>query len=58
MTRNPNVPIDAALLLAELIDLTLEFSHRHYRNRAGRLLTKFDEVVRAILDDDLLVPEA
>lgn len=47
----------AALKLVARIDEDLTKGIRHYRNTAGVLLTTLDEVVRAILDDDLL-PEA
>jgi hypothetical protein len=47
----------AALELVARIDEDLTRGIRHYRNKAGVLLTTLDEVVRAILDDDLLVPE-
>lgn len=42
-----------ALKLVEQIDLALRFGLKHYRTRAGELLTTLDEVVRAILADDL-----
>jgi hypothetical protein len=47
----------AALKLVARIDEDLTRGIRHYRNKAGVLLTTLDEVVRAILDNDLLVPE-
>lgn len=47
----------AALKLVARIDDDLTKGIRHYRNRAGVLLTTLDEVVRAILEDDLQ-PEA
>jgi hypothetical protein len=47
----------AALKLVARIDEDLTRGIRHYRNRAGVLLTTLDEVVRAILNDDLLLPE-
>ncbi|MCL4295740.1 MAG: hypothetical protein KJ077_08435 [Anaerolineae bacterium] len=49
---------EAALKLVARIDEELRQGIRHYRNRAGELLTTLDEVVRAILGNDLLVPEA
>ena len=45
----------AALQLVERIDHELTYGLRHYRTKAGRLLTYLDEVVNAILSDDLLV---
>ena len=47
----------AALKLVDRIDEDLTTGMRHYRNKAGRLLTTLDEVVHAILADDLLLPE-
>ena len=47
----------AALELVAQIDEALTKGTRHYRNKAGNLLTTLDEVVRAILANDLLVPE-
>lgn len=43
-----------ALAFVDDVDAGLTRGTRHYRNRAGTLLTKLDEVVRAILADDLL----
>ncbi|MCB0167139.1 MAG: hypothetical protein KDI79_23120 [Anaerolineae bacterium] len=47
----------AALELVARIDDDLSRGIRHYRTKAGQLLTTLDEVIRAILADDLLVPE-
>lgn len=47
----------AALKLVARIDDDLTRGIRHYRNKAGMLLTTLDEVVRAILDNDLLLAE-
>ena len=47
----------AALELVARIDEDLTRGVRHYRNKAGVLLQTLDEVVRAILDDNLLVPD-
>lgn len=44
----------ASLLLVADIDADLASGRRHYRNRAGGLLTSLDQVVRAILADDLM----
>ena len=48
---------NAALELVARIDDDLTRGVRHYRNKDGLLLTTLDEVVRAILDDNLLIPE-
>lgn len=42
-----------ALALVECIDADLTHGIRHYRDRAGRLLTTLDQVVRAILENNL-----
>jgi hypothetical protein len=47
----------AALALVIEIDATLARGWQHYRNKAGELLTTLDQVVLAILDDDLAVTE-
>lgn len=47
----------AALKLVERIDEDLTKGIRHYRTKAGQLLLTLDEVIRAILDNDLLVEE-
>lgn len=47
----------AALELAAQIDYDCVFGVRHWRNKAGVLLNTLDAVVRAILDNDLLLPE-
>lgn len=47
----------AALKLVAQIDDDLARGIRHYRDRAGRLLTTLDEVTRAILSDDLSMIE-
>jgi hypothetical protein len=39
------------------IDEDLTKGVRHYRNKAGVLLTTLDQVVHAILNDDLLLPD-
>lgn len=48
----------AALELVAHIDEQLTRGTCHYRNKAGLLLTTLDEVVNAILADDLMLPEA
>ena len=47
----------AAVELVAYIDEALAKGTRHYRNKAGELLTTLDEVVHAILNNDLLLPE-
>ena len=47
----------AALKLVARIDEDLTRGTHHYRTKAGALLTTLDEVVRAILDDNLLLAE-
>jgi len=44
----------AALELVALIDQNLSRGICHYRDRAGRLLTTLDEVVHAMLNNDLM----
>jgi hypothetical protein len=48
----------AALELVAQIDEDLTRGVRHYRTRSGVLLNTLDEVIHAILADNLLVPEA
>ena len=48
----------AALELVAQIDEALTRGTRHYRNKAGELLITLDEVVHAILGNDLLIPDA
>lgn len=43
----------AALSLVERIDEDLETGRRHYRDSEGLLLGNLDEVVRAILNNEL-----
>lgn len=45
----------AALELVKRIDHELTYGLRHYRTKAGRLLLHLDEVIEAILGDDLLL---
>ncbi len=47
----------AALELVARIDENLTRGICHYRTKAGQLLTTLDEVVRAILDDNLILAE-
>lgn len=46
-----------ALAYVEAVDADLTTGRRHYRNRAGKLLSSLDQVVSAILSDELLVNE-
>ncbi len=46
----------AALKLVARIDEEVTRGIRHYRDRAGRLLTRLDDVIRAILANDLSLP--
>jgi len=47
----------AALELVAEIDEGLTRGTRHYRNKAGALLTSLDQVINALLTDDLALPE-
>lgn len=47
----------SACLLAHQIDCDLDAGRYHYRNRAGELLTTLDQIVAAILSNNLLEPE-
>jgi hypothetical protein len=47
----------AALELVAQIDEDLTRGTRHYRTRSGQLLTTLDEVVHAILADNLMLSE-
>lgn len=49
---------DAAHRLVEIVDDHLTRNTCHYRNKAGELLLTLDEVVNAILTNDLAEPEA
>ena len=46
----------AALELVAVIDENLRRGVFHYRNKTGRLLNTLDEVINAILIDDLQLP--
>lgn len=46
-----------ALAYVEAVDADLTSGRRHYRNRAGKLLSSLDEVIHAILNDELSVNE-
>ena len=45
----------AALRLVQAIDRDLQKGTRHYYDATGRLLVSLDEVVQAILNDNLMV---
>jgi len=45
----------AALRLVQAIDRDLQKGTRHYYDATGRLLVSLDEVVQAILNDNLIV---
>lgn len=47
----------AALELATTIDHHLHRGTKHYYSKGGRLLVELDEVVRAILEDQLATGE-
>ena len=47
----------AALELVARIDDELTRGIRHYRTKTGQLLTTLDEVINAILTDNLMLPE-
>ena len=49
-----NAHFKCACLLAHQINTDLESGRVHYRNRAGELLETLDEVVRAIVSDELM----
>ena len=42
-----------ALLIVAQIDAHLSHGTRHYRNKAGELLATLEQVIRAILENDL-----
>lgn len=56
-TSEQEATYHAALELVARIDEDLTRGIRHYRTRAGVLLTTLDEVVRAILDDNLMLED-
>ena len=56
-TNEQEATYEAALELVARIDEDLTRGIRHYRNTAGRLLTTLDEVINAILTNELLLPE-
>ena len=49
---------NAALKLVAQIDEDLTKGIRHYRTKNGQLLTTLDQVINAILADNLLLPQA
>ena len=48
---------NAALKLVAQIDEDLAKGIRHYRTKSGQLLTTLDQVINAILEDNLLLPQ-
>lgn len=54
-TPDQEAGYNAALRLVATYDANLETERVHYRNRAGVLLTKFDEVIQAALTGDLMM---
>ena len=56
-TSEQEATYEAALELVARIDEDLTRGIKHYRNTAGRLLTTLDEVINAILNNDLLLHE-
>jgi hypothetical protein len=48
---------NAALKLVAQIDEDLTKGIRHYRTKNGQLLTTLDQVINAILEDNLLLPQ-
>jgi len=56
-TSEQEATYEAALELVARIDEDLTRGIRHYRNKGGKLLTTLDEVINAILSNDLLLPE-
>ena len=57
MEQRKDEAYQMALNLVRVIDEDLNKGLRHYRNPAGQLLTKLDEVINALLEGDLLLPE-
>lgn len=49
---------EASLELVRLIDQHLAAGTQHYRTKSGTLLRTLDQVVNAILDDNLLLETA
>ena len=45
------------LLLVQALDAHLEKDTRHFYNRRGELLTRLNEVIEAILSDDLVLKD-
>jgi hypothetical protein len=52
-----NAAYKSALLLVARIDEDLTRGVRHYRTKAGQLLTTLDEVIRAVVANDLLMSD-
>jgi len=56
-THEKDATYNAALKLIAQIDEDLTKGIRHYRAKNGQLLTTLDQVVNAILEDNLLLPQ-
>ena len=54
LTDEADARYAAALRLVQAIDWDLQKGTRHFHNSAGKLLMSLDEVVQAILNDDLV----
>jgi hypothetical protein len=50
-----SIRYSVALNVVERIDALLDLRVQHYRNKAGQLLTTLDQVITAILNDDLII---
>ena len=58
LTDDADARYAAALHLVQAIDGDLQKGTRHFHNSAGKLLLSLDEVVQAILNDDLVTDRA
>jgi len=54
-TEAPPEAYEAALQLVALIEQHLSAGTRHYRTKSGELLRTLDQVINAILEDNLLL---
>jgi len=53
--QKQDIDIDMILQVVQTIDIDLERGTRHYWNKNGELLTKLDQVINAIINDDLII---
>lgn len=53
--ETPEATYEAAFTLVQLIEEHLKDGTQHYRTKSGILLRTLDQVVNAILDDNLLI---